>query len=54
MLLVQYGGEINIKIFKTMEISITSAPDYNSLKETFNEYALIEPGIKLPNVIIKK
>ena len=37
-----------------MEISITSAPDYNSLKQTFNEYALIEPGIKLPNVIIKK
>lgn len=30
-----------------MEISITSAPDYNSLKETFNEYALIDPGIKV-------
>lgn len=37
-----------------MEISITSAPDYNSLKETFNEYALLDPGIKLPNAIIKK
>lgn len=37
-----------------MEISITSAPDYNSLKQTFNEYALIEPGIKLPNVFIQK
>ena len=36
MLLVQYGGEINIKVFKSMEISITSAPDYNSLKQTFD------------------
>ena len=53
MLLVQYGGKINIKIFKSMEISITSAPDYNSLKQTFNEYALIEPGIKLPGVVVK-
>ena len=35
-----------------MEISITSAPDYNSLKETFNEYTLIEPGIKLKNSIV--
>lgn len=34
-------------------ISITSAPDYNSLKQTFDEYALIDPGIKLPNVTIK-
>lgn len=53
LLLAQYGGKINIKIFKYMEISITSAPDYNSLKQTFNEYALIDPGIKLQNVIIK-
>lgn len=30
-----------------MEISITTAPDYNSLKQTFNEYALIDPGIKI-------
>lgn len=29
------------------EISITSAPDYDSLKQTFIEYALIKPGIKL-------
>ena len=28
-----------------MEISITSAPDYNSLKQTHIEYALINPGI---------
>lgn len=28
-----------------MEISITSAPDYDSLKQTFNEYTLIDPGI---------
>jgi hypothetical protein len=35
------------------EISITSAPNYNSLKQTHIEYALIDPGIKLPNVIIK-
>lgn len=35
------------------EISITSAPDYNSLKQTFNEYALIDPGIKLPGVVVK-
>ena len=37
-----------------MEISITSAPDYNSLKETFNEYALLDPGIKLPGVVVRK
>lgn len=36
------------------EISITSAPDYNSLKQTFDEYAAIDPGIKLPNVFIQK
>ena len=30
-----------------MEISITHASDYSSLKQTFNEYALIEPGIKI-------
>jgi hypothetical protein len=29
-----------------MEISITSAPDYNSLKETFNEYDSLENKIK--------
>ena len=28
-----------------MEISITSAPDYNSLKQTHIEYSLINPGI---------
>lgn len=53
MLLAQYGGEINIKVFKSMEISITSAPNYNSLKQTFNEYVLIDPGIKLPGVVRK-
>jgi len=37
-----------------MEISITSASDYSSLKQTFNEYTLYEPGIKLPNVFIQK
>ena len=37
-----------------MEISITSAPDYNSLKQTFNEYALLDPGIKLPGVVVRK
>ena len=36
----------------TPEISITSAPDYNSLKQTFNEYTLIDPGIKLKNGIV--
>jgi hypothetical protein len=34
------------------EISITSAPDYNSLKQTFSEYTLIDPGIKLKNGIV--
>ena len=37
-----------------MEISITNAPDYNSLKQTFDEYAEIDPDIKLPNVFIQK
>lgn len=37
-----------------MEISITSASDYDSLKQTFGEYAEIDPGIKLPNVFIQK
>lgn len=36
-----------------MEISITSAADYDSLKQTFNEYALIDSGIKLPGVVVK-
>lgn len=35
-----------------MEISITSAPDYNSLKQTFNEYTEIDPGIKIKNGVI--
>ena len=34
------------------EISITSVPDYNSLKQTFIEYSLIDPGIKLKNGIV--
>lgn len=36
------------------EISITSAPDYNSLKQTIDEYGEKSPGIKLPNVFIQK
>lgn len=32
-----------------MEISITSAPDYNSLKQTFNEYIEINPEYKVKN-----
>lgn len=31
------------------EISITSAPNYNSLKQTFNEYILINPEYKVKN-----
>lgn len=34
------------------EISITTTPDYNSLKQTFNEYALINPGIKIKNGVL--
>ena len=30
-----------------MEISITSATDYNSLKQTFNEYTEIDPEYKV-------
>lgn len=30
-----------------MEISITHASDYDSLKQTFNEYAELDPGIKI-------
>lgn len=29
------------------EISITSAPNYNSLKQTFNEYTEINPEYKI-------
>lgn len=29
------------------EISITSAMDYNSLKQTYNEYALLNPGYEI-------
>ena len=29
------------------EISITSAPDYNSLKQTFNEYVEINSEYKI-------
>jgi len=36
------------------EISITSTPDYNSLKQTIDEYGEINPGIKLSNVFIQK
>lgn len=31
------------------EISITSALDYNSLKQTYNEYILLDPGYKIKN-----
>lgn len=31
------------------EISITSGADYISLKQTFNEYTLIDPGYKIKN-----
>lgn len=30
-----------------MEISITTATDYNSLKQTFNEYTEINPEYKV-------
>ena len=35
-----------------MEISITHVPDYDSLKQIFNEYAEIDPGVKIKNGVL--